>query len=53
MQRNEMTWGDVFDAVANEAPRMTPAEVCAAHFVALREVLAEGGKPLATADLFD
>lgn len=52
--RNEMTWGDVFEQVANEPAPMTPAEVCAAHFSVLREILAAGaGKPLAHADLFD
>lgn len=52
--RTELTWGDVFDAVAEAKaePAMTTRETCAALFGILREALAEQREPLNTADLF-
>lgn len=49
---DQLTWGDVFEQVANPAPALTSGEVCAALFGMLREVLTETAAPLAEADLF-
>jgi len=47
-----LTWSDAFEQIAAQPAPLTPAEVCAAHFAVLREVLTERLPPINEEELF-